>query len=124
MVEVPTTARQLGSHVDLVRHHFQVERVARGRIDVLRLVAQNAHLHSMGMAAMEGQLVVAGVAALGADHIARNGDRRTIGDKIEGGAGVVRAKVERREIAVAVDRDRGSVTVGSNPAGAWARKVY
>ena len=87
-------AGQLRSHVDLVKEDLGIQRVACHRIGVLRLVAEDAHLHAVGITAVEGQLVVAGVATLGADDIAGDGNRRAIGDEVEGGAGVVRAQVE------------------------------
>ena len=42
-----------------------------------------------------------------ADDIARDGNRRAIGNEVEGGAGVVGTQIECCEIAVAVDRDGG-----------------
>jgi len=58
--------------VDLVKENFGVERVASNRVGVLRLVAEHAHLHAVGIAAMERQLVVTGVTTLGANDIARD----------------------------------------------------
>jgi len=87
-------AGQRRSHVDLVRHHLEIQSVARGRIHVLRLVAQDALLNSEGVSTLKDQLVMTGVAARGADDIARHGDRRAVGNKVKGGAGGVRAQVE------------------------------
>jgi len=98
-------ARQLRTHVDLMKENLGVQRVAGDRIDVLGLVAEYAHLHAVGITAMESQLIMAGVATLGADDIAGNSNGRAIGNEVEGRAGVAGAQVERREIAVAVDRD-------------------
>ena len=90
-----------------MRKHLEIQRVAGRRIGILRLVAHDAHVHAVGVAAMEGQLVVAGVATLGADDVAGDGHRRAVGDEVEGGAGIAGAQVECRQIAVAVDRDGG-----------------
>ena len=73
----------------------------------LRLMAEDTHLHTVGIAAVESQLVVTGVAALGADDIARDGNRRAVRHEVEGGPGVTDSQVERREIAVAVNGDGG-----------------
>src|SRR5258708_37409568 len=64
-------ARQLRSHVDLVRHYLEIQRIACVGILVLRLVAEDTHLHALGEAAMESQLVVAGIAAFGSGNVAR-----------------------------------------------------
>ncbi len=100
-------AGQLGPHVDLVRHHFKIQRVAADGIGVLGLVAQDAHLHAVSIAAMERQLVVAGVATRGTNDIACYGYRRAIGNEVVRRTCVVGAEVERREIAVAIDGDGG-----------------
>src|ERR1700693_1358645 len=83
-------ARQLRPHVDLVKENLGVQRVASDRIGVLRLVAEHAHLHAVGIAAMERQLVVAGVTTLGADDVARDRYRRPLGKEGEGGWGQIR----------------------------------
>src|ERR1022692_4777041 len=68
-------------------------------------MAKNTHLHAVGISAVERQLAVAGVAARGADHIARYGNRRAIGNEVEGGSGVAGSQVECSEIAVAINGD-------------------
>src|SRR5579859_3362182 len=58
------------------------------------------------MAAMKDQLIVAGVAALGTNDITGHGNRRTIRNEVEGGAGVAATQVEGRQVARAYDTDR------------------
>ena len=86
--------RQLGAHVDFMKEDLGVQRVTGSRIGVLGLVTEDAHLHSDRVTTMEHQLIVAGVATLGADDIARDGNRRAVGDEIEGVTGVADAQVE------------------------------
>ena len=74
--------------MDLMRHNLQVERVATGWIGILRLVAEDAHLHAVGVAAMKRQLIVAGVATRRLDDIAGDGDWSAVGNEIKGRAGV------------------------------------
>ena len=94
--------RKTRSHVELVRKHLEIQRITRGWISILRLVAEDAHFHPVSIAAVECQLVVAFVATRGANDIARHGNRRAIGNKIERGAGVACTQIESRQIAVAV----------------------
>ena len=93
--------------MDLVSHYLQVQRVSGSRILVLWLVAENTHLHAVSVAAMECQLVVAGITALGLDDIASDCNRRAIRNEVEGCARVVGPEVECREVAVAVYGYRG-----------------
>ena len=74
---------------------------------MLRLMAEDTHLHTVGIAAVKSQLVVTGVATFGSDDIAGNGNRRAVRDEVEGGPCVTDSQVERREIAVAVKGDGG-----------------
>src|SRR5581483_1036460 len=64
-------ARQVRPHVDLVEHHLEVERIAAGRIDGTRVVADHAVLHFRARAAMESELVVAARAGLIVHQVVR-----------------------------------------------------
>ena len=99
-------AGQLGTHVDLVSHHGQVDRVAGIGIGCLRCVAQNAHLDAAPRSAMRGELVMAPVAALGSNDVAHDGDGRTVGHEVEGCACVIRAQVKLGQVTRCVDADR------------------
>src|SRR5271156_3370238 len=88
-----------------MKEDLGVQRVACHRILILWLVAKHAHLHALGVTAVERQLVMAPIATLTSNHIACHGDRRTIGNEVEGRASVVGTQIKRGQIAVAIDGD-------------------
>src|ERR1019366_521745 len=63
-------AGKLAAHVDFVDEHLHIHRVAGIGIDRLRLVAHDAEIHADARAAVEGERIVALIAACGTDHVA------------------------------------------------------
>ena len=69
-------AGQVGAHVDLVDHHLHVHRVAGVGIHRLLAVAGDAQLDRLAAAAVQGEVVVAGVAGGVVDRVPHLGERR------------------------------------------------
>ena len=109
--------------MNLMRHHLQIQRVPRGRVLVLRLMAQHAQLDSNRMSAVKDQLIMAGIATGGANHVARHRNRRPIGDEVEGVPRVAGAQVEGRKIPAA-NHANGSGHAGIESRRSLAFNVY
>ena len=104
-----------------MRHHFEIQCVPGVRVGVLGLMAEDAHWHTDAAAAMERQLIVARVAALGADDVACDRHRRAVGDEVESRAGVICPKVENGQVARAIYPD-GSSDGGIEPGWRLGRE--
>ena len=68
MVLVPTT---LGNwaHMNFMEENLGIHRVASVRVDILRRMAKNAHLHAGGITSVGRQLVMTGIAACRANDV-------------------------------------------------------
>src|SRR5215467_3092535 len=98
-------ARETGPHVNLMEEDFCVQGRARVGIDVLRRVAQHAHVHAAPRSAVRRKLVVAVIAARGLNNVMNMAYLGTVGDEIECRTGVVGSKVVHGQISGAVDSD-------------------
>jgi len=106
---------QTRAHVDFVEEDLRIHGVSRVRIDVLRLVAQDAHIHPAPRSAVSRQLVVAGIAAGGLDDVVNLGHFRAVGHEVVRRARIVGSQVVSGQVSRTINADgmgRGRVETG------------